>query len=428
MPDLIEYPSVVAGSFASDFLALPEEVLITTLIHHQHFFPVVGGNGKLLPAFLAVTNTQPVNDRAIAVNAGRVVTARLRDARFFWDSDRTVGLEARLKRLDTVLFHKALGSYLAKTQRVQGLTERLAGHFGVTGPRLDAALEAARLLKADLATDMVGEFPELQGVMGGIYARDAGRPEATWKAIYHQYQPVAVEADAAPAAAQLGEAGATWATVALADRLDTMVGLFLAGERPTGSRDPFGLRRAAHGVVRILLDAKTFTGVAARPSIGELIEAAVAQFPSELQAKWADAKAPLEAFLRERLEHALTVRGAKVPHVRAAVRGRAVADIRPAEAEANVRELPAVADTPSFRQLAEAFKRVRNIARELKDTPPLELAALRGRLHEAAELALVDEMERRRAARSRAPRRIRRRMPRRPGSNRRSRGSSKRSL
>ena len=142
---------------------------------------------------------------------GRVVTARLRDARFFWDSDRTVGLEARLKRLDTVLFHKALGSYLAKTQRVQGLTERLAGHFGVTGPRLDAALEAARLLKADLATDMVGEFPELQGVMGGYYARHDGETEAVALAVEDHYRP-RFAGDALPRT----DAGLAGITVALA--------------------------------------------------------------------------------------------------------------------------------------------------------------------------------------------------------------------
>jgi hypothetical protein len=142
----------------------------------------------------------------------------------------------------------------------------------------DAAARAGRLAKADLATDMVREFTELQGAMGGVYAREAGEPEAVWKAAYHQYLPIAVEPTAAPAAAVLGAAGVTWAAVSLADKLDTLVGLFLAQERPTGSRDPFGLRRQAHGILRILLDVETLAGVEARPSLGELVDAARAGY------------------------------------------------------------------------------------------------------------------------------------------------------
>ncbi len=198
MPDLVEFPAVVAGAFGAEFLALPPEVLTTTLIHHQHFFPVVGANGSLMPAFLAVTNTQAANDRAIATNAERVVTARLRDARFFWDADRSVGLEPRLARLETVLFHNALGSYAAKAARIEKLAEWIATDVFKRPAEAGAAARAARLAKADLATDMVREFTELQGTMGGIYAREAGEPEAVWRAIYWHYLPIAVEADAAP--------------------------------------------------------------------------------------------------------------------------------------------------------------------------------------------------------------------------------------
>ncbi len=260
IPDFVEFPAVVAGAFSAEFLQLPDEVLTTTLIHHQHYFPVVGTNGKLMPAFLAVINTQPVNERAIAINAERVVTARLRDARFFWDADRQAGLDARLTRLDTVLFHKQLGSYRAKVDRMDRLAQWIATEVFGRPDQADAASRAARLSKADLATDMVREFTELQGAMGGVYARDAGEPEGVWKAIYHQYLPVAVETDAAPQAAALGTGAVTWAAVSLADKLDTLVGLFLAGERPTGSRDPFGLRRQAHGILRILLDLEPLTG------------------------------------------------------------------------------------------------------------------------------------------------------------------------
>jgi glycyl-tRNA synthetase beta chain len=396
VPDLVEYPAVVAGAFAPDFLSLPAEVLTTTLIHHQHFFPVVSTAGGLMPAFLAVTNTQPGNDKGIAMNAERVVTARLRDARFFWDADRQAGLEARGARLDGVLFHKALGSYAQKAERLERLARRLAADvLGAEGEAAGAA-RAARLAKADLATDMVREFTELQGVMGGVYAREAGEPEPVWKAIYHQYLPIGVEAAAAPTAEALGSAAISWACVSLADKLDTLVGLFLAGEKPTGSRDPFGLRRQAHGVLRILLDLKALTGLDARPALGTLLDAAREEYRGAVTTT-PDGLAALEAFVRERLGFALQQRGAAPQNVRAVVGARPLAEVRPVDVEANLRELAAFSDTASFRQLAEAFKRVRNIARELPEGAESG-GDLRLALVEPAERALLDEIERRERA------------------------------
>ena len=177
--DLVEYPGVVAGFYDPAFLALPEEVLATTLVHHQHYFPVLSERGALKEAFLAVVNTQPKDERVIAKNAERVVAARLRDARFFWESDRKTTLESRLDRLHTLQFHKKLGSYRDKAGRIEQLAgvdrRRGAGQAGAAGP----AATAARLAKADLTTDMVFEFPELQGTMGGIYAREEGQPEGS---------------------------------------------------------------------------------------------------------------------------------------------------------------------------------------------------------------------------------------------------------
>ncbi|HEX5069797.1 MAG TPA: glycine--tRNA ligase subunit beta [Vicinamibacterales bacterium] len=391
VPDLVEFPAVVCGAFSAEFLTLPAEVLTTTLIHHQHFFPVITAQGALMPAFLAVTNTQSANDRAIATNAERVVSARLRDARFFWDADRRIGLEARLPRLEGLLFHKALGSYAAKATRVETLARTLvAGIFGAAD-QADATGRAARLSKADLATDMVREFTELQGIMGGIYAREAKEPEAVWKAIYHQYLPIGVEASAAPSRESLGGAAIPWAALSLADKLDTLVGLFLAGERPTGSRDPLGLRRQAHGVLRILLDLQALTGSDASPSLGELVDAARQSLEGVIPA--GDGLSALEAFLRERLGYVLQQRGAAAGNVRAVIGARALADLRPADLERNLRALAEFAETPSFRQLAEAFKRVRNIARELGESP--EAGDLRQDLKEPAEKALLDEIERR---------------------------------
>src|SRR5207248_1452114 len=203
----VEYPSVVAGTFATEFLELPDEVLTTTLIHHQHYFPVESEDGRLKNAFLAVINTEPDNERTIARNAERVVSARLRDARFFWEADRKSTLESRLERLGTLLFHKKLGSYREKATRIERLARWIAAEaLGAGEPAADHAALAARLAKADLTTDMVREFTELQGTMGGIYAREEGLPQAVWKAVYFHYYPQAIESDAPPSRAQLGKA------------------------------------------------------------------------------------------------------------------------------------------------------------------------------------------------------------------------------
>ncbi|HXH05486.1 MAG TPA: glycine--tRNA ligase subunit beta, partial [Vicinamibacterales bacterium] len=321
VPDLVEYPSVVAGMFDPGFLALPPEVLTTTLIRHQHFFPVVDDDGRLKPAFLAVTNTEPVDRRAIAANTERVVTARLRDARFFWERDRKVGLEARLERLDSLLFHRELGSYRAKAGRLERLAEWIAAEpFGRPDMAADART-AGRLAKADLATEMVREFTELQGTMGGIYAREEGRPETVWRAIYHHYLPVDVETGAPPSREELGAAPVTWAAVSLADKLDTLVGLFAAGEEPTGSRDPFGLRRLGHGVVRLLVDLPELAGIDTALEVAPLIDRAVAEY-GFTRTTWPGTDAParlgrLEHFLAERLRHLFLVRGAEPAEIAA---------------------------------------------------------------------------------------------------------------
>src|SRR5438477_12509032 len=303
VPDLVEYPSVVAGTFAHEFLDLPEEVLTTTLIHHQHYFPVEGDDGKLKNAFLAVINIEPDNEQTIARNAERVVTARLRDARFFWEADRKATLESRIERLATLVFHKKLGTYQEKALRIEKLARWIAKEgFGASDEVANHAALAARLAKADLATDMVREFPELQGIMGGVYVRAEGQPEEVWKAIYYHYLPQGVEADAPPAKAVLGKAAVSWASVSLADKLDTLVGLFAAGEKPTGSRDPYGLRRAAQGAMKILLDNHGLLGSAAAPAVDQLVEQAFAGY-SNLAVTTDSWRTLLFEFLSERVAH-----------------------------------------------------------------------------------------------------------------------------
>ena len=399
VPDLVEWPSVVPGIFAAEFLALPEEVLTTTMIHHQHYFPIVDDHGKLKPAFLAVTNVEVERPELISRNAERVLTARLRDAQFFWKADRRVKLEDRLGRLDTILFHKKLGSYRQKAERLERLSTWMARDaLGAPEAAADAA-KAGRLAKADLATDMVRELTELQGTMGGIYAREEGLPESIWKAIYHQYQPVAIEADAPPARAQLGTAATSWAAVSTADKLDTLVGLFAAGERPTGSRDPFGLRRQAHGLFRVLVDLPELTERSARPTMGALVDAAAAAFASSATPLDDGARAALSAFLSERLAYVLEQRGFDVRNVRAVVAGRPIGAVSPLEARRMLEVLPEYTGTPEFQQLATAFKRVKNIAKELgADTSSADAVGSDPfvLLTEPAERALVAELERRR--------------------------------
>ena len=217
-----------------------------------------------------MTNVEVERPELISRNGERVLTARLRDARFFWNADRKIPLADRIGRLDTILFHKALGSYRQKAERVEQLARWLAvDAFGVAAAGDHAAL-AGRLAKTDLVTEMVQEFTELQGTMGGIYARAEGQPDEVWKAIYYHYLPASVDADAPPTRETLGAAAVTWAAVSLADKLDTLVGLFATGERPTGSRDPYGLRRQAHGIFKILVDLPELTGLTTRLSLGPL--------------------------------------------------------------------------------------------------------------------------------------------------------------
>jgi glycyl-tRNA synthetase beta chain len=384
--DLVEYPGVVAGFYDRSFLELPEEVLTTTLVHHQHWFPVVNERGELKEAFLAVVNTQPQDERVIAKNAERVVAARLRDAKFFWESDRKVRLESRLDRLHTVLFHKKLGSYRDKAERIEKLAEWIAREVFERPDVARHAATAARLAKADLTTDMVFEFPELQGRMGGIYAREETLPPQVWKAIYNHYLPVAVEADAAPSRNQLGEAAVTWAAVSLADKLDTLAGLARAGERATGSRDPFGLRRQMHGVVRILMDLPELTGVDREIGVRTLLDQAAAPFSAV--GEW-DAAA-VAAFAQERVRYALEQRGMPVEIVRGATSSSG--DVVPLRARRVAAALQAMRASEDFQGLAVLFKRVKNIARELPETAPLDRSALT----EAAERALLAELDARR--------------------------------
>jgi glycyl-tRNA synthetase beta chain len=386
--DLVEYPGVVAGFFERSFLELPHEVLTTTLVHHQHYFPVTDDKGQLKEAFLAVVNTSPADERPIARNAERVVTARLRDAKFFWDTDRRTRLEDRLERLHSVVFHKKLGSYRDKAQRIERVARVIAADAFDHADQADAAAKAARLAKTDLTTDMVFEFPELQGTMGGIYARAEGLPEQVWKAIYYQYLPVGVEPDAPPTRNQLGTAAIAWAAVALADKIDSVVGLMKVGERATGSRDPFGLRRQTQGIVKILMDLPELAGIDREIGIGALVEIADPLLPGAAGPSWDPAS--VATFAQERIRYALEQRGFSLGQIRSAVSG--ANHDNPLRARRIAEALKGLEGSDDLRALAVLFKRVKNIARELKEHAKLDRSALT----EPAEAALLSDLDARR--------------------------------
>jgi glycyl-tRNA synthetase beta chain len=384
VPDLVEYPSVIAGHFTVDFLKLPEEVLTTTMIHHQHFFPVVDEEGKLKSAFLAVINLQPERPELIARNAERVLAARLRDAQFFWDADRKAPLDSRIDRLSTILFHNKLGSYREKADRVSSLARWIAKEaFGQEEAVAEQAARAGRLSKADLATDMVRELTELQGTMGGIYAREEGLPPQVWKAIYYHYLPVGVEVEAPPTRQQLGPAGVTWAAVSLADKLDSVVGMFCAGERPTGSRDPLGLRRQAQGAVKILADLPELTGVHARLRLGALLARAGEPFGT-------GDRGPLLSFMADRLTYLLEQRGYDVRTVRAVLHG-GVEEVSPLEARLKLEALAQMTGSGALLGVAALLKRVKNITKGIADAG--DWAAIQPQLVEPAETALWSQLD-----------------------------------
>ena len=389
VPDLVEYPSVVAGHFPVEFLQLPEEVLTTTMIHHQHYFPVVDDEGKLKPAFLAVTNMQSEKPEIIARNSERVLTARLRDARFFWDEDRKATLESRIERLSTILFHKKLGTYKEKAERVASFAAWIATEAFARPAVAAHAEQAGRLCKADLASDMVRELTELQGTMGGIYAREEGLPEEVWKAIYFHYLPIGVEPDAPPSRQQLGSAAISWAAVSLADKLDSVVGMFVAGERPTGSRDPLGLRRQAQGAVKILADLPELTDLKAPVELGTLLARAAEPFGG-----YGDASAPLFTFMGDRLAYLLEQRGHDVRAVRAVMHA-GVEHLSPLEARRKLDALAQLTGSEALLGVAALLKRVKNITRGVSSDVPA--GTITAALSEPAELALWSELE------SRAP-------------------------
>jgi glycyl-tRNA synthetase beta chain len=359
---LVEWPVPILGRFERRFLSLPREVVIATIQDHQRYFPLQGGNGELNGGFVTVCNIESRDPSRVREGNERVVRPRLSDAAFFWNQDRKSSLQEHAARLAGVTFQAGLGSYADKTRRVTALAQWIGGRIGA-GPLVE---RAAELAKADLMTAMVGEFPELQGTMGRYYALAQGEPEELARALEEHYRP-RFAGDSLPST-KTGQA------VALADKLDTLVGIFAIGQRPTGTKDPFGLRRAALGVLRILLEG----GLAL--DLFEMLRIAAAAQPVSRAAVVDEAY----DFIAERLRGLLLERpGITGEMVDAVLAGRPGS---PPDVEARLLALQEFLRLPEAGVLAAINKRIANI---LKKAPPDGEAAVdAGALCENAEQRL----------------------------------------
>ena len=289
---LVEYPSVVCGTFSTDFLVVPKEVLITSMRSHQRYFSLVDGSGRLLPAFITINNTLAEDPSVVVKGNERVLRARLSDARFFFDEDKKVPLEKRVESLRGVLYQAKLGTSHEKMERFRALAEGLAEKLR---PDLKAKVSrAAYLCKADLVTGMVGEFPEVQGVMGREYALLDGENPEVAQAIYEHYLPTQAGGDL-----PTSDCGAF---VSIADKLDTICGCFGVGLIPTGAADPYALRRSALGIINIIL-AREYP-----LSLGDLINRSLALLRQKLSRPEADVKADVLEFFRGRFANLMAGR------------------------------------------------------------------------------------------------------------------------
>jgi glycyl-tRNA synthetase beta chain len=361
---LVEWPAVLAGSFDPAFLRVPQECLILTMQQNQKYFALADGAGKLVNRFLMVSNLVTPDPSAIIQGNERVLRARLADAGFFFDQDRRVPLESRVAKLENVVYHNRIGTQRERIERLRTLAGSLAELIGADR---EAAERAALLAKADLVTDMVGEFPELQGLMGRYYAAHDGESAAVAAAIEQHYWP-RYAGDRLPS-------GSVAQAVALADKLELIAGMFGIGNEPSGDRDPFGLRRAALGILRIVIEGRLPL------LLPDIVAAAQASFVGVPAVN--DATRAVEDFIYERLRGMLREQGYTANQV------AAVVDSRPAELRELPRKLAAVREfeaLPESGALAAANKRIVNILRKSGDQAAATVAA--ERLAEAAELEL----------------------------------------
>jgi tetrameric-type glycyl-tRNA synthetase beta subunit len=364
---LVEWPVAVVGAFDEKFLEVPPEAVIATLKNHQKCFHLVNQQGQLLPHFVTVSNIESTQAEVVRAGNERVIRPRLSDAAFFWEQDRKKTLESHLEQLKTVIFQKKLGSLYDKSQRVAHLSGIIAKQLGADESE---GFRAGQLSKCDLMTDMVGEFPELQGIMGEYYARDDNEGVAI--ALREQYMP-RFWGDALPGSA-LGQA------LAIADKLDTLVGIFGIGQAPTGDKDPFGLRRAAIGVLRIMIECGLPLDMLM------LLEKGHAAYPDSLL----NAQASVEVFdfILERLRGYYQEQGFNFDSIEAVLVCRPSS---PLDADQRIRGIEAFRKLPAAISLASANKRIHNILKKAKESFPSEPDP--SVFNHGAEKRLYDEME-----------------------------------
>jgi glycyl-tRNA synthetase beta chain len=365
---LVERPNVLVCQFEPAFLDVPQECLILTMKANQKYFPLLDAQGRLTNRFLVVSNIRPQDPGAVVGGNERVVRPRLADAKFFFDQDRRKTLASRVEGLARVVYHNKLGTQGERTERVRRLAQSIARTLatnGVADAAADRADTAAQLAKADLLTDMVGEFPELQGTMGRYYALHDGLSQDIADAVEDHYKP-RFAGDQLPR-------GTTGLVVALADKLETLAGLFAIGQLPTGDKDPFALRRHALGIVRMLIEKDLPL------DLGQLLAGAVALFPQAAAAT----REQLAEFIFDRLAGALREQGYSAQEVDAvlALRPQRLGDV--AKRLQAVRAFAALPEAPA---LAAANKRIGNILKKADGSVDAQVSE--GLLHEAAEKAL----------------------------------------
>ncbi len=352
---LVEWPVPVLGEFDRAFLELPPEVLVSSMRDHQKYFPLADDNGRLQPFFITLSNIKSKRPGRVREGNERVLRARLSDARFFWETDRKQPLRARVDALRGVLFHRKLGSMFDKSERVRALSAVIASGCGADVQHCESA---ASLAKADLVTEMVGEFPELQGVMGRYYAAHDGEPAAVARAIEEHYLP-RFAGDRLPRSG-VGQ------VLAIADRLDTLVGIFSAGEEPSGDKDPYALRRAALGVLRILTEKGLGFDLFA------LLRDAVRIYRQQdaSPAVPDDVADRVFEFMLERQRAFYVAADFQADEVNAVISTRPVS---PLDFEKRLRAVAEFRRRPEAANLTAANKRIRNILRKSKQTVPAKI-------------------------------------------------------
>ncbi|SFH12362.1 glycyl-tRNA synthetase beta chain [Desulfotomaculum arcticum] len=347
--NLVEYPTALCGSFDGRYLEMPEEVLITPMREHQRYFPVRGSDDRLLPLFVAVSNGGAGNVDIVRAGNEKVLRARLSDAAFFWQEDLKAPLEDKVDRLKKVIFQESLGTIYEKVQRITNLADYIGGRLGAPPEERSNLLRAARLAKADLLTNMVYEFPELQGIMGREYARRFNEPEGVALAIYEHYLPRFAGDDLPDTL--------PGKILSIADKLDTLVGCFGVGIQPTGSQDPYALRRQALGICHIILDAGLTL------SLAEMIEQAYNNYADRVKMKLGvdQVISELGEFFKQRLRVLFIERGLSYDTVDAVLapgydaaydtwlRGKALEQFR---------------SEPAFEALLTAFTRAYNLSKK----------------------------------------------------------------